>query len=135
MFGYTTFAQAPYASLGGNSFTAALSESASAASALFVLRGLGGIVDESATATDIPTAVRTLLVALAETASGSDSLVARIDALATLSDSAAMLDLTNAIATLNPTINGFQLYVLPGNVLVWVRVDDSQNPNWQPIRV
>ena len=135
MFGYTTFAQAPYASLGGNSFTAALSESVSAASALSAARGSGGIVFESVIATDTPTAVRNLFVALAETATGSDSLVARIDVIGALSDSAAMSDLTNAIATLNPTINGFQLYVLPGNVLVWVRVDDSQNPNWQPIRV
>ena len=133
MFGYTTFAQAPYASLGGNSFTSSLSESAAAAAALSTVIGRGGLINESATATDTPTAVRTLLVSLAETAAGSDAPTVQVAFVGTVSESANGSDLSNAIATINASVTGVQLYVLEGNVLVWQRIDDSQTPNWQSI--
>jgi hypothetical protein len=101
VFGYTTFAQAPYASLGGNSFTSSLSESAAAAAAL--------------------------------SAVGSDAPSAQVAFVGTVSESANGSDLSNAIATINASVTGVQLYVLEGNVLVWQRIDDSQTPNWQSI--
>ena len=214
MFGDVTFAQAPFAALGGNTFSAALSESAtgsehqdgettkggfqdesSAASALqTVLANMRASQAEAATGSDsvfnaanilnavaaefasgtaaqtntanmlasqseaaqgddLPSATAVLYAALSEQAAGSDSVLGVAVFAVAISESASGQDASNRVAVRAATVaeyagasailtplrqanvypSGVQLLVNIGGVLVWVVIDDTQNPNWQNI--
>jgi hypothetical protein len=134
VFGDVTFAQAPFAALGGNTFVTTVSESATASSvfssdaistaqlneistalASFIATlSIFAVASESATATDLPNFAASILNATAsESASGADS--------------------PSADKVANVYVQGVQLYVSIGDVLVWAVIDDSQNANWQNI--
>ena len=123
MFGDVTFAQAPFAALGGRTFASALSESATADSSVSQESQLGGRVDEDAAASavfvslnNIMTAARaetatatdstnfaasTLTATQAETATGTDTTAFAASTLnASLSESATASDAQSAIATM-----------------------------------
>ena len=108
---------------------------------------------EGATASDAPTAVSSVLAAIAEIAAGTDSYVGSkvwyktmeesaagsatqatsLSARARVSEAVTALDTLSVIKTLPANVTGVQLYVNIGDVLIWVVIDDSQDPNWQNI--
>ena len=114
VFGDVAFAQAPFASLGGNTYALLVSESAVADAVTDVITSRGGLISESsvatavfansgnffqatvatsAVATDAQTAAIAVLASLAENATGSDEysnaaeMYAGVTASATASDS------------------------------------------------
>lgn len=123
------------------------SDTNSAAATLFAAQA------EAATASDTQSAIATLLAAITETATGADSQnrgllisVALSEAVSasasqtiTTSVNASIAEVVSAVAsvsaskTVNVNVTGVQLLVSVGNVLIWVVIDDSQNPNWQNI--
>jgi len=89
VFGYTTLAQAPYASLGGNSFTSALSETTTAAENLSALSNFGGLIDEQGSGSaSVLNSGNSLLATNAESAIASSTSVALLTAFAALAESA-----------------------------------------------
>ena len=134
MFGDVTFAQAPFASLGENTFSASVSESATAEALLntpSVTRG--GLLDETATGSDSSNRGLLIFVALAESATGTATQVTQVSANASISEVVSALSTFGVIKTVNVRPTGVQLYINIGGVLVWAVIDDSQNPNWQNI--
>jgi hypothetical protein len=214
VFGDVTFAQAPFAALGGNTFAVSTSEAA-AATALTDVPSVsrGGNVDEAvagqenifsqavlqaaqaetASASSVQTAIATMVasaleqagataaqtaigtflavqaesitgtsaqaavgtflasqaeaatgaddmirgllvsVAIAENATGAATQVAQINVNASIAEVVSALDSLGVIKTANVYPTGVQLTISIGGVLVWVVIDDSQNPNWQNI--
>jgi hypothetical protein len=110
-------------------------------------------VAEGAPASDTVTAVLSALAAIAESSTGTDSYVGSkvwyktmeesaagsatqttsLSAVARVSETATALDTLSVIKTLPANVTGVQLYVNIGDVLIWVVIDDSQDPNWQNI--
>ena len=215
MFGDVTFAQAPFASLGGNSYFRTVEEAAAASATQTVDSVRGGLIletatgtaaqfssgnsmlatvaetatataaqtvigalsaaiaelatgadttsfgpsslsasiAESATGTDLPSASSAVLAAIAEAIVGSDSFdgsrvffrtveetatgastqATSLVALATIQELAIAYANESAIKTISANVTGVQLYVNVGGVLIWVVIDDSQDPNWQNI--
>lgn len=74
MFGDVTFAQTPFASLGGNSFSAAVDEAATGSEHQEQVTTKGGIQDESSAAVALQTVLANMLASQAESATGSDSV-------------------------------------------------------------
>lgn len=120
MFGDVTFAQAPFAALGGNTYSFAVSESAVALSVLSAETALGGLLEESAagvstvsnfgnffqasssetaTATDAQTAAIAVLAALAEQANASEAYTTVASVFATQAETATAADSSTRIAT------------------------------------
>ena len=90
MFGDVTFAQTPFAALGGNTYNYAVSETAAAAAVSDVETTLGGLVEEVSTGTDtVFNSNNRLLATNSETAVASSTQAARIDALAAIAEIAA----------------------------------------------
>ena len=134
MFGDVTFAQAPFASLGGNAFSVSASESATAVALLntpSVTRG--GLLSETATGSDSSNRGLLISVALAESATGTATQVTQVSANASISEVVSALSTLGIIKTTNVRPTGVQLYINIGGALVWAVIDDSQNPNWQNI--
>lgn len=73
MFGDVTFAQTPFASLGGNSFSAAVDEAATGSEHQEQVTTKGGNQDESSAAVALQTVLANMLASQAEAATGSDS--------------------------------------------------------------
>ena len=76
MFGFSAYAQAPYASLGGTVFSATISESAVAADSVFSALSVAGLISEAATASDSISALRTLPGSISELVTASDAVSA-----------------------------------------------------------
>ncbi len=108
---------------------------------------------ESVTGTDAVSAIGTMLVALAESAVAADAFngvrvfPVFISETATGADStnrtyitpAQIAELATGSVTLIPLREanvyptGIQLIINIGGTLIWVEIDDTQNPNWQNI--
>lgn len=74
VFGDVTFAQTPFASLGGNSFSAAVDEAATGSEHQEQATTKGGIQDESSAAVALQIVLANMLASQAEAATGSDSV-------------------------------------------------------------
>ena len=74
MFGDVTFAQAPFAALGGNTFSVAVDEAATGSEHQEQATIKGGIQDESSAAVALQTVLANMLASQAEAATGSDSV-------------------------------------------------------------
>jgi hypothetical protein len=74
MFGDVTFAQAPFASQGGNTFAVAISETGSGVDAINAIFTAGGLMLESASGIDSVSVRSNFVATNAETASGVDSI-------------------------------------------------------------
>jgi hypothetical protein len=72
-------------------------------------------------------------MAIAEGASGADALLGRIVFSVSISEAVSALSELGVLKTANVYPTGVQLYINIGGTLVWVVIDDSQNPNWQNI--
>jgi len=132
---------------------AAITQSASGTASPSATSLANGTVAESATGADAPTRVMFTTRSIAEAAAGTDSYIGSkvwyrtmeesaagtalpsvsLAALARLRESATALDTLSAIKTLHANVTGVQLYINVGNALIWVVVDDNQNPSWQNI--
>jgi hypothetical protein len=51
----------------------------------------------------------------------------------TVAEVASATAAITVLRTANVYLNGVQLYVYIGGVLVWATVDDNQTPNWQNV--
>jgi hypothetical protein len=91
-FGITTFAQSPFASLGGNAYNQSVSESVALADAQAVAIVKALDVAESIAAVDTPTALQNLGVAVNETTNLVDSIVGGLLSTATQDETVAAAD-------------------------------------------
>jgi hypothetical protein len=143
-----TAAQTPIAAV-----YAAIAELANGTATVTVTSAVNGAVVEGVTASSATTIATAFLAAIAESSTGADSYVGSkvwyktmeesaagsatqitsLAALARLSETVTALDSLSVIKTLHANVTGVQLYVNIGNVLIWVVIDDSQDPNWQNI--
>ncbi len=100
MFGDVTFAQAPFAALGGNTYSFAVSESAVALASMDAETTLGGVAEEAAAATDtVFNANNTLLATNSETVTATSTQVARTDVLAQIAEIATAANTQTALAS------------------------------------
>lgn len=136
-----------------SSVKAAIAQSASGIAAPSATSLANGTVAESATGADATARVMFTSRSVAEAAAGTDSYIGSkvwyrtmeesaagtalhsvsLAALAQLRESATALDTLSVIKTLHANVTGVQLYINVGDALIWVVVDDNQNPSWQNI--
>ena len=159
MLGDVAFAQAPFASQGGNTFNVAVSETGSIASTPdigsvifggFITEGasalasfsgpvvFSGINSESASGAAVfDTLNNTFNVLFSSAASGAalgaDTRVGNYIGPVSIQESAVGDDTVNVLKTFNVDATGVQLVVRIGSILIWAEIDDSQDPNWQNI--
>ena len=102
MFGDVTFAQTPFAALGGATFASSLSESATASDSVFapsVIRG--GIQAETATGTDsVVNLNNTLTASSFETAAAAETQAVIANMLASQAEAATATDAQTAVGTM-----------------------------------
>ena len=100
VFGDVTFAQAPFASLGGNTFAATQPEAASVASSVEVPSVVrGGIMSETATGQDTRSVIATMLATQAETSAASEVQSVIANMLASMLEQGTATDAQTAIGT------------------------------------
>lgn len=122
-----TATDAPTAS---SSVLAAVSELARATDAPTANTALLAFVAEAVAALDAPNASRVFAVAISEQAAGADAPSAQGVFSGTVAELVAALDASAVARTANVPVTGVQLIVSIGGELIWVPIDDSQNPNW-----
>jgi hypothetical protein len=114
-------------------FVSTVAEAAAAIDALLSQADFVAAVAEAASATDAPQGGLLILVSVNETASGLDAYSTQLDTTALVQEFAAGLDNMSVIKTLNASVTGVQLVVSIGNILIWLPINDNQDPNWQNI--
>jgi hypothetical protein len=100
VFGDVTFAQAPFASLGGNTFAATQPEAAAAVASFeapSVVRG--GIMSETATGQETQSVIATMVATQAETATSSEVQSVIANMVASALEQAGATDAQTAIGT------------------------------------
>ena len=132
---------------------AAIAELARGTATVTVTSAVSGAVVEGATVASATTIATALLASIAESSSASDSYVgskvwyktieessagtasssASLAATALMQETVIALATQTAIKTVRANVTGVQLYVTIGDVLIWVVINDSQDPNWQNI--
>jgi hypothetical protein len=148
MFGTNAYAQAPFASAGGNAFFVSVSESAVAQDTVAAAANfaVGASISESATGAALDfVAAQTFAVSVSESASGLDALLSR--ELWEQIDDTQVADWTDI---LNPTTiediavfggANFGVVSFAGdlqqrydpNPVVWNEIDDTQGTTWTDI--
>lgn len=134
MFGYEAFAQAPFASLAGNTFNVSIAEAG---------------VDTSEVLTRVATYVRTVAEGadvvetitlqtefsanMAEGVEGEDAYTRTVQFVALVVDGTAVVETLTNLRQGNVYPVGVQLYVNTGQALVWGMIDDRQTANWQNV--
>ena len=114
-------------------FVSTVAEAAAAIDALLSQADFVAAVAEAASATDAPQGGLLLLVSISEAASGVDAYTNQLATLALIQEFAVGLDNMSVIKTLNASVTGVQLIVRVGNILIWLPINDNQDPNWQNI--
>jgi hypothetical protein len=100
VFGDVTFAQAPFASLGGNTFAVFATETATAAADTAVPSIIrGGVVDEAVTGQEAQFVIATMLATQAETASAANTQSVIATMVASALEQAGATDTQTAIGT------------------------------------
>lgn len=100
MFGDVTFAQAPFASLGGNTFAVSATESATATAVEAVPSLIrGGLINETSTGQDAQSASVSAVATQAETATAADTQSVIAAMLASMLEQAGATDAQAAIGT------------------------------------
>jgi hypothetical protein len=133
VFGYAAFAQAPFASLGESVIPVEFADTATITTTTNAERAIVGTQADTGTITDSRDTKVLYNVYIADTATGTDAFVPSIGYTVGFADTATITNTQSAVATINVSVTGIQLYVYIGGVLVWAVIDDSQNPNWQNI--
>ena len=114
-------------------FVSTVAETASAVDEFLSQTNFVAAVAETASATDEVLAGLLILVSVDEAASGLDAYSTQLDTTALVQEFAAGLDGMSVIKTLNVDATGVQLVVRVGNILIWLPINDNQDPNWQNI--
>jgi hypothetical protein len=116
-----------------SSVSGAIVEAATIASATTIATAFLASIAESAAASDSYVGSKVWYKTVEESASGSNTVSASSAALALMQETVVALATQSVIKTLHANVTGVQLYVTIGDVLIWVVIDDSQDPNWQNI--
>lgn len=74
MFGDVTFAQAPFAALGGNTFSAAIDEASTASDSSFQVSTKGGFQEETSAASHLQSVLANMVASQQESVSGADAV-------------------------------------------------------------
>jgi hypothetical protein len=131
MFGLSTFAQAPFASLGGTRYEVATDESFSL-SDIYAISSVDyiGLVDDSiALSDDAPNQFNYFLTnAEAFNVSELNSVV--LNTYATINESLALATTETVIANFNPTVAEAVYFMDMACVTGWFVINDSQTPSW-----
>ena len=114
-------------------FVSAVAEAASAVDEFFSQTDFVAIVAEASSANDELLSGLAILASVDEAASGLDAYSTQLDTTALVQEFAAGLDGMSAVKTLNVDATGVQLVVRVGNILIWLPINDNQDPNWQNI--
>jgi hypothetical protein len=72
-------------------------------------------------------------VNIAEAGAGAATVTTTMVAPVVVQEAANMADLLSGVANIRANVTGVQLTVNIGNSLVWVNVDDTQDPGWTPV--
>lgn len=108
-------------------------ESAVASSIVSATSVVIGIVAEIAAAIDAPSNAVVFATTVAESATGSDQSTRTVAYAGTVAEVAQAAESLTPERQANVYPTGVQLYINIGGTLIWVEIDDTQNPNWQNI--
>lgn len=132
----------------------ATNESALAASAQSVVASFVGSINEAVSGVEFVSVQSAFVLSLLEAATGADSVlgvrgqyvavqeaasidsettVPRVIWSGTVTEAASAIESISVIRAAHAYVEGIQLFVQIGDVLVWAVVDDSQSANWQNI--
>jgi hypothetical protein len=114
-------------------FVASIAEAASVVDELFSQADFVAAVAEAASAADEFLGGLVILVSIDEAASSLDAYSTQLDTTALVEEFAAGFDGISVVKTLNVNATGVQLVVRVGNILIWLPINDNQDPNWQNI--
>lgn len=151
MFGISTFANVPFASLAGPVYNSAVSETGAATDAVSSKQTFASAVTETGTATDTVSSTQTFVSFIVETGTATDAVsstqtfVSFITELATATDSTVgfilfspsieetgtATDVVGSTQTFNSLIA--ELATATDSILArlpWELIDDSQTANW-----
>lgn len=90
-------------------------------------------IAEAAAGTDSYVGSKVWYKTMEESATATGTQATSLAAVATVREIVTALDTMSVIKTLHVNVTGVQLYVNVGNAMIWVVIDDSQDPNWQNI--
>ncbi len=125
MFGFSTYAQAPYASLGSSAYAASVAEGAAAYDSVFVGVEFTGQIFESVAGADVYTSANAYFSFVLETATALD----------TASSIAAFAASVNEAAAGSDSFLGAYLWnvINDSQTANWQNINDAQTPGWQTI--
>jgi hypothetical protein len=109
---------------------ASVGETASGAAVFSKTADMLASLAEAASGAGVFDGGRLYVVDIAETASGAAAFTKNAVFVGTRAEVASSVAAFTAIRTVNASPSGVQLYVDLGNVLIWVVIDDTQNPGW-----
>lgn len=134
MFGYEAFAQAPFASLAGNTYNVNIAEdgvdtsSAIGRTAIYVRTQA-----EGADVSEVLTRGLLFVADVNEGVAGEDTYERSVNFVALVVEGTEVVEALTYLRQGNVYPVGVQLYVNIGQALVWGMIDDRQNPNWQNV--
>jgi hypothetical protein len=134
LFGYEAFAQAPFASLAGNTFNVSIAEAGvDTSEALTRYAAYARTQAEGVEGSESMARSLVFLANIAEGVEGEDSYGRSVDFVAVMVDGANVVETLTNLRQGNVYPVGVQLYVETGQVLVWGMIDDRQTANWQNV--
>lgn len=116
-----------------NTLLASQAESTTASAAQSVIGTMLAALSETATAADSSNRGLLVTVFVAESATADAALAAQIAVNGTVVEAAQALSSLGVVKEANVYPTGIQLIINIGGTLIWVEIDDTQNPNWQNI--
>jgi len=154
VFGISTFADAPFASLAGV-FDSSVTETATATDAVSSLAVFVGVVTETGTATDVVTVAASIfnapvletatatdavnsfqdfISAVTETGTATDAVISLQTFLTSIAESGTATDAVSSLQTFSSLIaeTATATDSITGSFL-WNLIDDTQTPNWTSI--
>lgn len=72
-------------------------------------------------------------VDIVEASAGAATVTTIMEAPVVIQEAANMADALSGVANIHANVTGVQLTVNIGNALIWVPIDDTQDPGWTPI--
>jgi hypothetical protein len=151
VFGFSSFAASPFASLAGIAYNSAISETGTATDAVSSLQTFLGTVAETGTATDAVGSLAIFYSVLSETSTATDAVSSKQTFVSAVTETGTATDSTVGYvlfpasvaetATASDAISSSPIYlcrvaetatatdaILSG--FLWNIIDDAQTPNW-----
>jgi len=131
MFGISAFVQAPFASLGGDTYSVAVNESATLSDTNISIVSFLGSLSESTTLTDTNVSIVSFLGSLSESTTLTDITIGKAAFLTTITENTVLADTLSAIAQFNTSC--IELFSVTDCQFGggWARIDNTQN-SYQP---